>query len=79
MKELLAKQDSFSVNSFAPDLVMFSSSPKDAEALQKYARANLPDTSNKEVAKAVDEIQFRAELKDRLRPQIKNWIDSSAR
>ena len=79
MKELLAKQDSFSVNSFAPDLVMFSSSPKDAEALQKYARANLPDTSNKEVTKAVDEIQFRAELKDRLRPQIKNWIDSSAR
>jgi aminopeptidase N len=76
MKELLAKQDALGINSFAPSLVMFSSSAKDAEALQNYAKTSLPDSSSKEVAKAVDEIEFRVEFKERLRPQLKSLIES---
>jgi aminopeptidase N len=79
MKELLAKQDALGINSFAPSLVMFSSSPKDAQNLQKYAKSNLPDSSSTEVAKAIDEIEFRAEFKERLRPQLKSWIESQNR
>jgi hypothetical protein len=36
----------------------------------------LPPASAPEVAKVVDEIQFRAEFKKRLAPQLKTWIDS---
>ena len=79
MKELLAKQDALSINSFAPGLLMFSSSPKDAEMLQQYAKTNLPDSSARDVAKAVDQIAFRAEFKERLRPQLKSWIDAQER
>jgi aminopeptidase N len=79
MKDLLAKQDALSINSFAPGLMIFSSSAKDADALQKFAKANLPASSTKEVAKAIDEIGFRADLKERLRPQLKSWIESQAR
>jgi aminopeptidase N len=79
MKELLAKQDALSINNFAPGLVIFSSSPKDAEALQKFAKTNLPDSSSKDVAKAVDEIEFRAELRERLGSQLTSWIESQTR
>jgi aminopeptidase N len=79
MKELLAKQDALSINNFAPGLVIFSSSPKDAEALQKFAKTNLPDSSSKDVAKAVDEIEFRAELRERLDSQLTSWIESQTR
>jgi hypothetical protein len=59
--------------------VIFSSSPKDAEALQKFAKTNLPDSSSKDVAKAVDEIEFRAELRERLDSQLTSWIESQTR
>jgi aminopeptidase N len=79
MKELLAKQDALSINSFVPGLVMFSSSPKDAENLQKFAQTDLPKTNRKDVAKAVDQIEFRADLKERLRSQLESWIKSQSR
>ena len=79
MKELLAKQDALSINSFVPGLVMFSSSAKDAENLQKFAQTDLPRTNRKDVAKAVDQIEFRADLKERLRPQLESWIKSQSR
>jgi aminopeptidase N len=79
MKELLAKQDSLSINSFAPGLFNFSSEPKDAETLEKYARTNLPAAAGKSVARAVDEIGFRAELKGRLIPQLTRWTETQYR
>jgi hypothetical protein len=47
-----------------------------ADELNAYAKSNMPGTSAKEVAKAVDEIGFRAEFKQRLVPQLNGWIDS---
>ncbi len=79
MKELLAKQDALSVNSFAPGLFTFFSKPKDAEMLEKYARTNLPESAGKSVAKAVDEIGFRAEFKTRLLPQLTSWTETKYR
>ena len=76
MKALLAKQDALSVNSFAPGLFTFFTDPKDAEALETYAKANLPAASHQAVAKAVDEIAFRADFKKRLVPQLKSWIEA---
>ncbi|MEO6873017.1 MAG: M1 family metallopeptidase [Chthoniobacterales bacterium] len=78
MKALLAKQDALGINSFAPGLFTFFSDPKDAETLEIYAKANLPTASNEAVAKAVDEIGFRAEFKKRLVPQLKAWMIGKA-
>jgi hypothetical protein len=43
--------------------------------LTTYAKSNLPATSAKEVAKAVDEVEFRAEFKKRIGPQLDSWIE----
>ena len=50
--------------------------PDDSRAneLKTYAKANLPTASAPDVAKAVDEIQFRAEFKKRLASQLNAWI-----
>ncbi len=79
MKALVAKQDALGASSYVPDLLVSSSDPKDAEALQQYAKANLPASSTRAVAKAVDRIGFRAEFKKRLIPQLKAAIEQDAR
>ena len=76
MKALLAKTDALAANSYAPSLfTFFSELPRVAE-LQAYAKTNLPATSAKEVVKAADEIEFRAEFKGRLARQLTAWIDN---
>ncbi len=74
MKALLAKQDGLGINSFAAGLFNFYSDPKDIETLEAYAKANLPPAAAESVAKAVDEIGFRAEFKKRLVPELQAWI-----
>ena len=76
MKTLLAKTDALAANSYAPSLFTFFSEVSRVAELQAYAKTNLPATSAKEVAKAVDEIEFRAEFKDRLASQLTAWIDN---
>ena len=70
MKALLAKTDALGANRYAPSLFAFFSENSRADELKSYAKANLPATSAREVAKAVDEIEFRAEFKARLTPQL---------
>jgi aminopeptidase N len=76
MKALLAKVDALGVNSYVPGLFTFFSEPTRINELKTYAKANLPPTSAKEVAKAVDEIEFRAEFKARILPQLSAWVDN---
>ena len=76
MKALLAKADALAINSYAPSLFTFFSDPAHIEELKAYAKANLPASSAKEVAKAVEEIEFRSAFKGRLAPQLAGWIDS---
>ena len=75
MKALLAKTDALGANSYAPSLFIFFSEDSRANELKTYAKTNLPATSAPEVAKAVDEIQFRSEFKARLAGQLGAWID----
>ncbi|HUE62493.1 MAG TPA: ERAP1-like C-terminal domain-containing protein, partial [Chthoniobacterales bacterium] len=75
MKALLAKTDALGANTFAPGLFVFFSEKSRADELKTYAKSNLPATSAKEVAKAVDEVEFRAEFKQRLAPQLNSWIE----
>ncbi len=77
MKPLLAKADALGVNRYAPSLFTFFSDPKRIEELKEYAKTKLPPESAREVAKAVDEIGFRAELKARLIPQVMAWTSRS--
>ena len=75
MKALLEKTDALGANTFAPSLFVFFSEKSRADELKTYAKSNLPATSAKEVAKAVDEVEFRAEFKQRLAPQLNKWIE----
>ena len=76
MKALLSKTDAVGINRYAPSLFMFFSEESRADELKAYAKTNLPPTSAKEVAKAVDEIQFRSEFKKRLANQLSTWIEN---
>jgi aminopeptidase N len=77
MKTLLAKTDALGANRYAAGLFTFFAEDSRANELRAYAKANLPETSAPEVAKAVDEIQFRSELKRRLTPQLNAWIEKT--
>jgi aminopeptidase N len=74
MKALLEKTDALGANTLAPSLFVFFSEKSRADELKTYAKSNLPATSAKEVTKAVDEVEFRAEFKQRLAPQLTAWI-----
>lgn len=74
MKQLLAKADALAANSYAPGLFTFFSDAARITELERYAKSDLPPTSAKDVAKAVDEIGFRAEIKPRLATQIGTWF-----
>jgi aminopeptidase N len=79
MKTLLAKTDALGATRYAPGLFTFFADDSRANELTTYAKANLPETSPPEVAKAVDEIQFRAEFKRRLTPQLTAWLERKNR
>jgi len=76
MKALLAKADALGANTFAPSLFVFFSDKSRADELRAYAKSNLTATSAHEVAKAADEVEFRAEFKPRLTTQLSKWIDN---
>jgi aminopeptidase N len=75
MKALLAKIDAAGANRYAPSLFTFFSDDLRADELKTYAKNNLPPASAPEVAKVVDEVQFRSELKKRLVTQLNTWLD----
>ena len=79
MKALLAKTDAAGANRYAPSMFTFFSDDSRAGELKSYAKTNLPAASAPEVAKAVDEIQFRAEFKKRLAAQLNAWIEKTSR
>jgi len=75
MKALLEKTDALGANTFAPSLFVFFSEKSRANELKTYAKSNLPVMSAKEVTKAVDEVEFRADFKQRLALQLNKWIE----
>lgn len=78
MKTLLAKTDAAGANRYAASLFTFFSEDSRADELKSYAKANFPPASAPEVAKVVDEIQFRAEFKKRLLSQFPDFIHGGA-
>jgi len=79
MKALRAKTDAAGANRYAPSLFTFFSDDSRATQLKTYAKSNLPPASGPEVAKVVDEIQFRAEFEKRLESQLNAWIEKKKR
>jgi aminopeptidase N len=75
MKALLTKVDAAGANRYAPSLFAFFSDDSRADELRAYAKKNLSQATAPEVAKVIDEIQFRAEFKKRLAIQIDAWIE----
>jgi hypothetical protein len=79
MKALLAKVDAAGANRYAPSLFTFFSDGPRVEELKNYAAKSLSSASAPEVAKIVDEIQFRAEFRDRIASQLPALIHSGAK
>ena len=79
MKALLAKVDAAGANRYAPSLFTFFSDDSRADELRNYAKKNLPQATASEVAKVVDEIQFRAEFRDRLVSQLSALFSSGTK
>ncbi len=79
MKALLAKVDAAGANRYAPSLFTFFSDGPRADELKDYAAKSLAPASASEVAKVVDEIQFRAEFRGRLATQLSAWLDEKHR
>lgn len=77
MKQLLAKTDALGANSYAPALFGLFSDPARIAELQSYARSDLPPEAAKDVAKAVDEIGFRADMKERVTSEMASWFTLS--
>jgi aminopeptidase N len=75
MKALLAKIDAAGANRYAPSFFTFFSDDSRANELKTYAKNNLPPASAPDVAKVIDEIQFRAEFKRRFAMQLTLWIN----
>src|SRR5438094_890987 len=75
MKTLLAKIDAAGANRYLPGLFTFFSDDLRANELKSYAKNNLSAASAREVAKVVDEVQFRAEFRRRIGPQVNSWND----
>lgn len=78
MKQLLAKTDALAANSYAPGLFTFFSDAARLSELERYAKSDLPPTAAKDVAKAIEEVGFRAEFKPRLLTQIAAGISETA-
>lgn len=78
MKQLLAKTDALAANSYAPGLFTFFSDAARVSELERYAKSDLPPTAAKDVAKAIEEVGFRAEFKPRLLTQIAAGISETA-
>jgi aminopeptidase N len=74
MKQLLAKTDALAANNYVAGLFTFFSDPARIAELEKFAKTDLPPTAAKDVAKAVDEIGFRADVKLRATTQIATWL-----
>ena len=74
MKALVAKIDAAGANRYAPSLFTFFSDDSRANELKTYAKNHLPPASARDVAKVIDEIQFRTEFKRRLAMQLAPWI-----
>jgi aminopeptidase N len=79
MKALLAKVDAAGANRYAPSLFTFFSDGSRADELKNYASKSLAPASAPEVAKIVDEIQFRAEFRNRLASQLPALIRGDAK
>jgi aminopeptidase N len=79
MKALLAKVDAAGANRYASSLFTFFSDDSRANELKTYAKNNLSPTSAPDLAKVIDEIQFRAEFKRRLAAQLNAWIDKKSK
>jgi aminopeptidase N len=79
MKALLAKVDAAGANRYAPSLFTFFSDGSRADELKNYAPKSLAPASAPEVAKVIDEIQFRAEFRDRLASQLLALVHSGAK
>jgi aminopeptidase N len=77
MKVLLGKTDALGAVRYAPSLFTFFSDVSRVAELKAYAKANLLPSSAREVAKAADEIEFRAEFKKRISSQLETSLPST--
>jgi aminopeptidase N len=76
---LFAKLPEIAANHYVPGIFEGFDDAAHADELEAFARQNLPPLANSAVAKAADNIRFRAEFKARALPQIDAWWQARIR
>ena len=74
MKQLLAKTDALGANSYAPGLFTLFSDIRPNRGAGAYAKSDLTASAAKDVAKAIDEVGFRADMKLRVTGEMATWL-----
>jgi aminopeptidase N len=75
---LLSKLASIRANDYVPGIMRAFADAARADELERFASRNLPPQAGVSVAKAADDIRFKAELKARVLPETDAWIASRA-
>jgi aminopeptidase N len=75
-KQLADRMSNWDQAVFVPGILKAFSDSSRAEELEIYAKTNLSDESKQEVAKAAEDIRFKAKLKQRELPNIDQWVQS---
>ena len=70
---LQKKLSALSANEFVPDLFRAFTDASAAGELESFAKDRLGSETQRAVAKAADEIRFRAEFTQRLFPALDEW------
>jgi len=73
LEALLEKLPAISVNDYVPGIFRGFIDAARADELEAFAKANLPPSVGRSVAKTADEIRFQAEFKQRALPEIDAW------
>jgi aminopeptidase N len=79
MKQLLAKTDALTANSYVPGLFGFFSDKARVDELAAFAKSDLPPEAKSSVEKATDEMTFRIDFKNRLTSEISSWATKNPR
>jgi len=76
LETLKTKLGPLQANEYIPELFRHFADAKRADELETFAKTSLPPESAPAVARTADEVRHRAELRDRVLPEVEKWCRS---
>jgi aminopeptidase N len=76
MEALMSKLGPLQANQYFPELFRHFADAKRADELESFAKSSLPPDCSPAVARTADQVRHRAELRDRVLPDVEKWCRS---